>query len=182
MIAAIFLDRDGTIIEDTHYPRDPDLVSLTPNAAEGMRLMNKKGYFLFVVSNQSGVGRGIIKDFEFQAVHKKCCDLLKNEGVEVAQFAYCFHHPEDGCSCRKPGTDLVVRNFNNKPIDFANSFVVGDKLCDLELADNLHAQGVLVLTGKGKYTLAELQQLDRSSTYRVSDDLIAVARSLPAIT
>jgi D-glycero-D-manno-heptose 1,7-bisphosphate phosphatase len=178
-LIAVFLDRDGTIIEDLHYPREPEKVSLTPNASEGLRLMNSKGYLLFVVSNQSGVGRGIIKDNEFKAVHEKTCELLKAQNVEIAEFAYCFHLPEDHCSCRKPKPGLVLPQFQGHPIDFARSFVVGDKECDLELADNIRASGNLVLTGKGAGTRERLRQLGLENKYRVFPDLLAVAESLP---
>ena len=78
---AIFLDRDGTLIEDTHYPRDPNQVVLIPNAIRGLKLMREKGFFLFVVSSQSGVGRGLIQDHEFKSVHDRFFQLLKQEQV-----------------------------------------------------------------------------------------------------
>ncbi|MCX6102896.1 MAG: HAD-IIIA family hydrolase [Proteobacteria bacterium] len=99
-LAAVFLDRDGTIIEDTHYPKNPDEVVLIPSAIEGLKLMREKGYLLFVISNQSGVGRGLIQDHEFKKVHEKVCALLKDSKIEIDGFAFCFHPPEDLCSCR----------------------------------------------------------------------------------
>jgi D-glycero-D-manno-heptose 1,7-bisphosphate phosphatase len=180
-IAAVFLDRDGTIIEDQHYPRDPERVTFTANAAEGMRMMSEKGYLLFVVSNQSGVGRGIIKDSEFKAVHERCCELLKAERVEIAEFGYCLHRPEDDCICRKPKPGLIVKSFGGKAIDLQKSFVVGDKDCDVQLADAVGAQGILVLTGKGRASLAELTAAGKISRYRVEQDLREVAKNLPVL-
>jgi len=157
MKRAVFLDRDGTIIEDTHYPNDPNKVVLIPGAIEGLRLMQTKGYLLFVVSNQSGVGRGIIKDSEFKAVHERVCELLQAEKIDIAEFAFCFHHPDDECHCRKPQIGLIPKKFNGEELAYKESFGVGDKQCDLELAQNIGATPSLVLTGKGKKTFEELQ-------------------------
>ena len=179
--SAVFLDRDGTIIEDTHYPRDPSLVSLITNAAQGLRLIHEKGYLIFVVSNQSGVGRGIIRDCEFKAVHEKVCELLKAEKIEVAEFAYCFHHPNDDCACRKPRTGLIPTQFQGEPIAFSQSYVVGDKPCDLQLGDNLGGKSCLVLSGKGKATLAELSASHAALSYSTYQDLLQLAISLPEL-
>ena len=106
---AIFIDRDGTIIEDQHYPRDAEAVKLLPGATEGLQMMVKKGYKLYVIRNQSGVGRGIISDSEFIGVHQRTCELLQEKGIEIVEFAYCLHHPEDKCDCRKPEIGLVPK-------------------------------------------------------------------------
>ena len=111
---AVFLDRDGTIIEDAHYITDPDKVVLLPNAIEGLRLMSKKGYLLYIISNQSGVGQGIISEDDFLSVHQRVCELLQKESVPINEFLFCFHHPEDGCHCRKPQTGLVPRRFQGQ--------------------------------------------------------------------
>lgn len=177
--AAVFLDRDGTIIEDSHYPKDPKQVVLIPKAIEGLKLMRDKGYLLFVISNQSGVGRGIIRDEEFKSVHEKFCDLLKIAQVEIDGFAYCFHHPDDQCLCRKPQIDLIPKVFNEKPILWSDCFTVGDKLSDLELADNIGAKGCLVLSGKGVQTESELSNAGRHSEYAIFPDLLAMAKFLP---
>ncbi len=179
--AAVFLDRDGTLIEDMHYPKDSNQVILIPNAIEGMKLMGEKGYLLFIISNQSGVGRGIIQDSEFKSVHEKFCELLKQAQIKIDGFAYCFHHPDDNCRCRKPHTDLIPKVFNQKPISFKESFTVGDKLSDLELADNLGAKGCLVLSGKGEATQVELNNANRQFQYAIFPDLLSMAKSLPCI-
>lgn len=179
MKRAVFLDRDGTIIEDLHYPREAEKVRLVPGAAEGLRELVKKGYLLFVVSNQSGVGRGIIKDHEFKAVHEKTCELLKGEGIEIAEFGYCFHIPDDECACRKPEIGLVPKKYQGESLDWTNSFVIGDKECDLELGTNIGATSYLVLTGKGKKSFEELSEAGRFETYRVKPSLVDVAADIP---
>ncbi len=178
-LAAVFLDRDGTIIEDTHYPKNPDEVALIPSAIEGLKLMREKGYLLFVISNQSGVGRGLIQDHEFKKVHEKVCALLKDSKIEIDGFAFCFHRPEDLCSCRKPKIGLIPKTFNNQIVSWQHSFTVGDKLSDLELADNIGAKGCLVLSGKGRETLAELTNASRQNEYPHFSNLLSVAKSLP---
>lgn len=174
---AIFLDRDGTIIEDAHYVRETKDVVLLPNTGAGLRLMREKGYKLFVVSNQSGVGRGIISDDQFSAVHKKVGDLLKAEGIEIDEYEYCFHRPEDECSCRKPKTGLIPKSFQGEEIDRKASYVIGDSPCDVELGQNAGMMGVLVLTGKGQATLAKLTA--ESKAPQCYPDILAFANSLP---
>lgn len=176
---AVFLDRDGTLIEDTDYPRDPDKVVLVPGAVEGLREMQEKGYSLFVVSNQSGVGRGIIKDSQFRSVHQRCCELLQEAGVQIEEFAYCFHKPEDACECRKPGTLLITRLAETHGINLEQSYTVGDKWCDVELGSRVGARGVLVLTGKGKESQKEKSSL--AETTDIFESLFQFSRTLPKV-
>lgn len=143
---AAFLDRDGTLIVDTHYPKDPELVSFLPGVPEALRSLQEKGYLLFVVSNQSGVGRGLITPEEFQAVHDRFCALLESEGIKVQEFAYCFHRPDEGCQCRKPGTKLVEDLIQKYNVDIEQSFFVGDKESDLETARRVGMRGEKELT------------------------------------
>src|SRR5262245_48952317 len=114
------LDRDGTIIEDVDYIREPEKVAWVKNASAGLRLMQQKGYGIFVVSNQSGVGRGLIKPDELNAVHKVFVELLAADGIVLAGHGYCFHRPDENCGCRKPNTGLIPPG-----IDLGRSFVVG---------------------------------------------------------
>ncbi len=169
---AVILDRDGTIIEDRHYLKDPHGVELIPNAVEGLKRMREKGFLLFVLSNQSGVGRGLITSDQFWAVHKRVCEVLQAEKVEIDEFAFCFHRPEDECGCRKPKTDLVRKEWKGQAIDWKNSYVVGDSPCDIELADALGGKGLLVLSGKGGKTRIS------HPAYPAFADLLAVAVSL----
>jgi len=145
-LKAVFLDRDGTLIVDTHYPKNPELVSFLPGVPQALRNLQEKGYLLFVVSNQSGVGRGIITQEEFQAVHDRFCALLEKEGIKIQEFAYCFHRPDEGCQCRKPGTKMVEDLIQKYKIDIEQSFFVGDKESDLETARRLGMRGSNELT------------------------------------
>ena len=176
---AVYLDRDGTIIEHVHYINDPNKVKLISHAGEGLRLMREKGYLLYVISNQSGVARGLIDDEQFKAVHEKFCDFLKQEGVEIAEFCYCFHHPDDKGSCRKPNTGLVAKEFNDKPIDLSQSVMVGDNKSDLQLAHNFGGKAYLVRTGDGEQTLTKLEKEDWREPYEIADNLLEIAKALP---
>jgi len=161
---AIFLDRDGTIIEDTHYPKDPNKVKLLAGAADALKQMSKLGFALGVVSNQSGVARGIISQEQFEAVHKRFKLLIEEHMIDIFHYGYCFHHPDDACDCRKPAIGMVPKQINGSPIDWDKSYIVGDRKSDLELADNLGAKGILVLTGMGEETAQAIGK-DTYSTY-----------------
>jgi D-glycero-D-manno-heptose 1,7-bisphosphate phosphatase len=179
--AAVFLDRDGTIIEDKHYLKNAADVELIPGAGPALREMSAKGYLLFVVSNQSGLSRGLIADDEFLAVHRRVCELLQAVQVDIAEFAYCFHHPDDRCTCRKPRPGLVPRAYHQRPIDWHASYTVGDKSCDIELAAAIGGSGYLVLTGKGRNTWENLQTASPILGYQVRATLQEVARDLPPV-
>lgn len=145
----VILDRDGTLIEDRHYIRQAEDVVFFPGAFEALRTIQAKGYPLYLVSNQSGIGRGIISDTAFAQVHRRFNDLLKEQEIVFEEIAYCFHAPEENCPCRKPRTGLAPRSFRGEPIDWKRSFVVGDHEPDLGLGKALGAQTCLLLTGKG---------------------------------
>lgn len=153
MNRVVVLDRDGTVVEDRHYIRKVEDLVFLPGAVEGLRRLQEKNYPLFLVSNQSGVGRGWITQAEFQAVHRRFLEMCQAEDIAFAQIAYCFHAPEENCPCRKPATGLVPREWNGRAVDWRQSFVVGDHVPDMGLAAALEAQACLVLTGKGRATL-----------------------------
>ena len=102
MNRALFLDRDGTIIEDTGYIRDPDQVRLLPGAASALKALRENGWKLIVISNQSGIGRGLISVADAQAVHQRFLDLMSDAGVTITGSYFCPHAPNEGCNCRKP--------------------------------------------------------------------------------
>jgi histidinol-phosphate phosphatase family protein len=130
----LFLDRDGTLIEDVGYPRDPDEVRLLPGAADALRRFRELGFRLAVVSNQSGIGRGLITQREADAVHARFVELLEDEGVPLDDVRYCPHAPEDGCDCRKPAPRLVREAAEALDVDLGASLAVGDQPRDLEAA------------------------------------------------
>ncbi|MCQ2396747.1 MAG: HAD family hydrolase [Lentisphaeria bacterium] len=130
-----FLDRDDTLIPDHAYLSDPDGVELLPNAAEGLKLLREKGYRLVLVSNQSGVGRGLITMEQLAAVHARLVQILAENGVALDAAYLCPHAPSEECACRKPLTGLI----DAARKDFAipqGSVMAGDKAADIQLARN----------------------------------------------
>jgi D-glycero-D-manno-heptose 1,7-bisphosphate phosphatase len=129
---AVFLDRDGTLIEDVGYISDPESVVFLEGAIDALRTLRELGFALVVVSNQSGIARGLISEEQASAVHRRFVAGLEAEGVALDDARYCPHGPESGCSCRKPLPGLIVDAAKDLGIDLEGSFVVGDKPADVE--------------------------------------------------
>ncbi|MBP1583394.1 MAG: HAD-IIIA family hydrolase [Victivallales bacterium] len=102
-----FIDRDGTVIYDMSYLADPAKIAFTPHAAEGLRLLQDNGYLLIMITNQSGIGRGLITIEQFHGVQERMFSLLEAEGVHFTACYHCPHRPEDNCHCRKPNTGML---------------------------------------------------------------------------
>ena len=147
--AAVFLDRDGTVIAEKNYLSDPAGVELLPGAAEGMRRMRALGLRLVLVSNQSGVGRGYFGRDAVERVHGRLLELLEAEGARLDALYVCPHAPDEQCPCRKPGPGLIDRACAELGLDPRASFVIGDKPCDVDLGLVVNATTFLVTTGYG---------------------------------
>lgn len=145
MIArAIFLDRDGTLMHDVGYPRNPDQVRLLPGVAKGLAACRGAGFRLAIISNQSGVGRGYFGADAVQAVHQRLLDLLEAEGVLIDDAQYCLHAPEDECACRKPSPLMIERSAGQLGTDPSASFMIGDKLSDIEAGRRAGCRTILL--------------------------------------
>ncbi|MBX3229655.1 MAG: HAD family hydrolase [Labilithrix sp.] len=131
MKRALFLDRDGTLVVDTGYPRDPAIVTLLPGVGTALREAKALGFELVVVSNQSGVARGIIAPEELAAVTARVGELLAAEGVVLDDVRYCRHGPDDGCACRKPRPGMLQDAAAARAIDLTRSVMVGDRDSDM---------------------------------------------------
>lgn len=129
---AVFLDRDGTIIYDVAYPRDPGQVRLVAGAPQALAQLQNLGFALVLVSNQSGIGRGLITLEEAQCVHQRMVSLLEVNGVRLDDVYYCPHAPEFSCTCRKPMPGLILEAASRLEIDVTESFMVGDNPGDIE--------------------------------------------------
>ena len=129
---AILLDRDGTVIEDTGYIRDPDQVRLLDGCGAALRALCQEGFGLVLVSNQSGIGRGVLTCDQAAAVHRRVIEVLHDAGLDLAGSYYCPHHPDAGCDCRKPATGLVDRATRELGLDPPRCWLVGDKPSDVE--------------------------------------------------
>lgn len=130
---AIFLDRDGTVITDRGYLSDPEGVVFEPGAVQALKRLEGAGFALIFVSNQSGIGRGLMTAGQSEAVHRRVLDRLEAAGVPITESYICPHAPWDGCQCRKPSTLLLERAAAEHAIDFRGSFVIGDKKSDIDL-------------------------------------------------
>jgi D-glycero-D-manno-heptose 1,7-bisphosphate phosphatase len=128
---AVFLDRDGTVIEERGYLSDPALVCLLPGAAQALRTLHAEGWKLFFISNQSGLGRGFFSPDQMNAVHHRCLEILTSEGVEITDSYLCVHSPEDGCPCRKPSPWLLEQASRDHDVDLKASWMIGDREGDI---------------------------------------------------
>lgn len=146
---AIFLDRDGTLIEDPGYLADPATVRLLPGVATALIALQRAGYLRFVVTNQSGIGRGHYPQAAFEATQRELERQLREAGASLDATYCCPHTPDAGCPCRKPGTALHREAIASFDVDIARSWCVGDQIRDLEPAVELGCQALLVRTGQG---------------------------------
>jgi D-glycero-D-manno-heptose 1,7-bisphosphate phosphatase len=152
----VFLDRDGTIIEEVGYLDRPERVEFFPWTIDAIRALNRAGLGVFMVSNQSGIARGFFTDAVVDEIHRRMADMLAAGGAHIDAYYYCPHHPEGSvrelatvCACRKPARGLVDRAVTDFGVDPERSFVVGDRWLDVGLARTVGAKGVLVRTGYG---------------------------------
>jgi D-glycero-D-manno-heptose 1,7-bisphosphate phosphatase len=144
---AVFLDRDGTIIEDAGYLRDPGQVRLLPGAASAIRRLNTTGWLVLVVTNQSGIARGLLSEEDYLRSERRLDELLAQAGAHVDAHYWCPHLPDvtGPCECRKPGTLLYRRAAERFDIDLARSWWVGDRARDVLPAAAFGARGVVLL-------------------------------------
>jgi D-glycero-D-manno-heptose 1,7-bisphosphate phosphatase len=158
---AVFLDRDGTLNEDPGYIGNPKDVKLFPRTGEALFNLSKSGFKLIVISNQSGIGRGIITKDDVENVNRKINEILKIDKVQIDAFYYCPAHPdfstESESKCRKPSPYLVFLASNENQINLEQSYFIGDSVSDIECGNNAGLSTILVKTGNGKEALSILQ-------------------------
>jgi D-glycero-D-manno-heptose 1,7-bisphosphate phosphatase len=148
MIANILLDRDGTIIYDRHYLADPEGVCLLPGAVKGLQTLSQAGCRLFLVTNQSGVGRGFFSIQNFYRVQAALYAQLQAYNITIQDHAVCFHAPEDACTCRKPSPGLWSNLQARHQLLAGQTLMIGDKETDIAFARNAGLFGsILISTG-----------------------------------
>ena len=172
-VGAVFFDRDGTLIEEKVYLSDPRQVVLLPGVATALRDLREAGFALVVVTNQSGIARGLYSEDEYRTVAKRLDDLLAESGSPVDATMYCPHHPDfaPACECRKPATGMYQRAASELGLDLADSYYVGDKVLDVTPSLVLGGVGVLVRTA---YDVDESAQMPADTA--VVDDVMEAAR------
>jgi D-glycero-D-manno-heptose 1,7-bisphosphate phosphatase len=161
--AAVFFDRDGTLNEEMEFLSRPEQLALIPGAAEAVYAVNRSGMAACVISNQSGIARGLFREADLGPIHDTLARFLEAGGAHLDRIYYCPHHPTAGippynieCDCRKPGTGMLRRAERELGIDLRRSFVVGDRLIDVQAGQAAGGKGILVLTGWGTHARAEI--------------------------
>jgi histidinol-phosphate phosphatase family protein len=140
---AVFLDKDGTLVENVPYNVDPERITLAPGAVEAVSRLAEQGYRIIVVSNQPGVALGYFEHTDLQGVEQRLQDLLP----ALDGFYFCPHAPQTGCSCRKPACGMLVRAAQEHAVDLRSSWMVGDILDDIEAGRRAGCRTVLVDNG-----------------------------------
>jgi D,D-heptose 1,7-bisphosphate phosphatase len=151
---AIFLDKDGTLIPDIPYNIDPDKISLSEGAGEGLNALSALGYHLFLVSNQPGIALGYFREEALEAVNEKIADLLAAYNVSLSGFYYCPHHPlgrvapfNRECACKKPLPGMLYKAAKEHDIDLKASWMIGDILNDIEAGNRAGCTTILLDNG-----------------------------------
>lgn len=165
----MFLDKDGTLIKDVPFNVDPDRIVLEKNAASGLRLLAEAGFQFVIVSNQSGIARGIFKESELQCVQARLEEILQSEaGVSLAGFYYCPHHPQGrvpaysvDCDCRKPKPGMLLCAAKDLGITLPGSWMIGDILNDIEAGHRAGCRTILIDNGnETEWKTGSLRQPD----------------------
>jgi D-glycero-D-manno-heptose 1,7-bisphosphate phosphatase len=141
---AVFLDRDGTLIDDVGYISDPADVRLVPGAADALQALRDAGFRLVVASNQSGLGRGLVTQEEADAVHQRFVEELDRAGGQIDAAYYCPHAPEEGCDCRKPLPGLIIDAARELELDLKRSFMVGNSDVDVAAGKAAGCRAILL--------------------------------------
>jgi len=182
---AVFLDRDGVINEEVGYLDDLDKLKVIPCAYEAIKLINESGMKAVVISNQSGVARGMITEEFVKRTNDYLQAILRKQGVYINNFYYCPHHPTEGkepyrqvCDCRKPAPGMFLAAVRDLNINLKLSYMIGDRFLDMEAAKKAGVKGVLVRTGYGSDLLqddgADKETVEGKPAYIAADILEAV--------
>ena len=172
----IILDRDGVINEDSdNYIKTPDEWIPIPGSLEAIAKLNQAGHQVVVVTNQSGIARGLYDEKTLADIHTKMEHMLAEVGGHLDGIFYCPHHPDDECNCRKPKPGLMHQVAEALHMDFHNALMVGDAERDIDCAHAVGCKAVLVLTGKGRRTLERSPYWEKTAKF---DDLSCVVEAI----
>ena len=162
---AVFLDRDGTINRDVGYPNSFNQIEIYPYSFEAVRKINASGLLAVITTNQSGVGRGLIAENNLHDIHQKMEAAFAKHDAHFDGIYYCPHYPlsanpvyKKDCSCRKPFSGMALQAAKDLNIDLTKSYMVGDKVEDVQFGLNIKAQSILLLTGFGRKSLGKLKE------------------------
>lgn len=156
----IILDRDGVINYDSdHYIKSPEEFHPIPGSLEAIAKLNKAGYRVFVVTNQSGIARGLYDHQMLSQIHEKLLKELSAVGGVIEEIFFCPHHPDEECNCRKPKPGLFYQIKEKYHVNLADTYFVGDKMTDVDVAKLVGCKPMLLMTGKGADTLNKYPKL-----------------------
>lgn len=172
---AVFLDRDGTINEEMGYINHLSRFRVFPQAAPALRRLNEAGVKVVVISNQSGVARGYFSLALMEEVNRRLTQTLATGGARLDGLYVCTHHPNEGCPCRKPKPELILRAARDLDLDLRRSYLIGDRYTDVETAANAGVRGILVLTGYGRGEFEFIREKAAAQPVYVAEDLMDAA-------
>ncbi|MHA1804314.1 MAG: D-glycero-alpha-D-manno-heptose-1,7-bisphosphate 7-phosphatase [Promethearchaeota archaeon] len=170
---AIFLDRDGTLNEDKGYVHKIEDFKLLSGVIEGLKVL-KPHFIFFIVTNQSGIGRGYYTHEDFLRFNEHLVHVLESHGIDIKKTYVCPHIPEDNCECRKPKIHSLLEARTQYDIDLRQSWVIGDHPTDILLGINAGCKTVYLLTGHGKHHLTDLKQQSITPTL-IADNFLEAA-------
>jgi len=175
--AAVFLDRDGTVMEDAHYIKSPAQVRLIPGAAAAVRRINDAGVPVIIVTNQSGIARGVFGVKDYEAVRGRFESLLREEGAHIDASYYCPHLPHDPpvCNCRKPATQMFEQAISDFGLNAADVAYVGDRWRDVVVSKKLGGRGIMIQSPE---TRDEDRQRARQDGIETATDLSEAVQML----
>ena len=168
----IFLDRDGTLNEDKGYTNKIGDYNLLLNTTNGLKKLQTQGFKLIIVTNQSGIGRGYYTEDQMHKFNNHLLNKLKQENINIEEVLFCPHTPQKDCNCRKPKIKLIEPYFTPN-FDKNNSYVIGDRFSDIELANNLGIKSILVTTGS-----SENNPKSNSKPTFIAEDLLDAANKI----
>jgi D-glycero-D-manno-heptose 1,7-bisphosphate phosphatase len=174
----VFLDRDGTLVHDAGYGHRLEDYRLLPGVLDALVLLRDAGFRFAIVTNQSGIGRGIFGEEDFARFQRRLLDDLEAAGIAIEATFMCPHLPDARCGCRKPSPAALFEARDRLAADLAASWVVGDHANDVQLAANAGCSGILLLTGHGE---EERHKLGDTPVATIASDLLAAARYITAI-
>lgn len=179
MFRAVFLDRDGVLIENrSDYVRDWSHVTILPGVMDALSGFHKVGFKIVIVTNQSAVGRGLMSLGTAQEINERLIHTIKESGGWVDAFYMCPHTPQDQCNCRKPLPGMLLQAAEEWSLDLRSSWMVGDAWSDLLAGQAAGLEGtILVKTGRGSSQLLEIQPAE-IQPYLIADDLISAYSSI----
>ena len=185
MNRAVFIDRDGTLSEEVGYINHPERFRLFPYAGEAIKHLNENGWLAIVTTNQAGVARGYFSEEMIQTVHQGMKEKLAIDGARLDAIYYCAHHPSVGeppyrfdCDCRKPKPGLITRAATDFDVDLKNSWMVGDRYSDIQMARNAGVKSAFVLSGYGRGEWEHQRQSWTEQPDMVAENLLQVVLNI----